>query len=94
MIVYLKSTLDAIEDLKSNNTEVRLDKLEIEIDRIDTAVTNKMKMVQESFDDMKERSVTEVPKEIVSSIQEVINDSAPGFAMESIREEIGRWGIL
>ena len=89
MIVYLKSTLDAIEDLKSNNTEVRLDKLEIEIDRIDTAVTNKMKMVQESFDDMKERSVTEVPKEIVSSIQEVINDSAPGLAVESIREEIG-----
>ena len=74
--------------------ESRLDKLEIEIDSIDTAVTNKMKMVQESFDDMKERSVTEVPKEIVSSIQEVINDSAPGFAMESIREEIGRWGIL
>ena len=89
MIVYLKSTLDAIEDLKSNNTEVRLDKLEIEIDRIDTAVTNKIKMVQESFDDMKERSVTEVPKEIVSSIQEVINDSAPGLAVESIREEIG-----
>ena len=45
--------------------ESRLDKLEIEIDSIDTAVTNKIKMVQESFDDMKERSVTEVPKEIV-----------------------------
>ena len=51
-----KLTLESFEDLKSNSTEVwrclmkdekRLDRLETEIDRVDIAVTEKMKMIQE-----------------------------------------------
>ena len=48
----------------------------------------KVQNIQEWFEDIRERSVPEVPTEIVSSLQEVINDSAPGIAVESIRGEM------
>ena len=35
-----------------------------------------------------ERSITEVPVELVSSLQEIINDSASGIAVESIHGEM------
>ena len=48
----------------------------------------KVQNIQEWFEDIRERSVPEVPTEIVSSLQEVINDSAPGIEVESIRGEM------
>ena len=44
--------------------------------------------IQEWFEDIRERSVPKVPAEIISSLQEVINDSAPGVAVESILGEM------
>ena len=48
----------------------------------------KVQNIQEWFEDIRERSVPEVSTEIVSSLQEVINDSAPGIEVESIRGEM------
>ena len=92
-----KLAMESIEDLKSNSSEVwrrlmkdekRLDRLETEIDRVETKFNDKMSTVQEWFVDLTARPISEVPREIINSIQEVINDSAPGIAVESIREEM------
>ena len=42
----------------------------------------------EWFVDITNRSNPEIPREIVNSIQEVINDSSPGMAVDSIRNEV------
>ena len=86
-----------IEDLKSNSSEVwqrlrsdeqRLDKLQSSLDKLDSKLDEKVEMIQEWFVDITTRATPEVPAEIVNSIQEVINDSAPGIAVSRMRAEI------
>ena len=95
-VVYTR-TLETLEDLKSNGDEVwrrlmtdesRLDRLDSEIERIELMVNDKMSMIHEWFADLTDRPISEVPREIINSIQEIINDSAPGLVVESMREEI------
>jgi len=94
--MYTRS-METLEDLKSNSDEVwrrlmkdenRLDRLDSEIERVETMVNDKMSIVQEWFADLTDRPISEVPREIVNSIQEIINDSAPGLAIDSMREEV------
>ena len=40
--------------------------------------------IQDCYEDLREIFATEVPPEIVSTLQEVILDSAPGIAVESL----------
>ncbi len=68
--------------------ENRLDRLDSEVERVEMMVNDKMSMVQEWFADLTDRPISEVPREIVNSIQEIINDSAPGLAIDSMREEV------
>ena len=60
----------------------------MESKRTEAVVFEKIRYIQVWVDDIREKSIPEVPAEIISSLQEVINDSAPGIAVESIRGEM------
>ena len=86
-----------IEDLKSNCDEVwqrlmsdekRFIKLESSIEKLNVKIDDNMEIVQEWFVDISARATSDVPAEIVNSIQEVIKDSAPGAAVERMREDL------
>ena len=62
-----------------------MDNIESEIKRVESKTSEKFQNIQEWFEDI---PIPEVPVEIISSLQEVINDSAPGIAVESIRGEM------
>ena len=93
-----RSMQEDIEALKSNSTEAwvrlksderRLDKLEDTVVRVEQKLDEKMEMVQDWFVELTTRATPDIPKEIVDSIQEVINDSSSGSAVHRMREEIG-----
>ncbi len=93
-----RSMQEDLEVLKSNSNEVwvrlksderRLDKLEDTVVRVEQKLDERMEMVQDWFVELTTRATPDVPKEIVDSIQEVINDSSSGIAMHRMREEIG-----
>ena len=68
--------------------EVRLDNLDKIISRVESKVAENLETVQEWFVDLASRSSTEIPREIINSIQDVINDSSPGIAVDRMRDEI------
>ena len=91
------STKNAIQELiisnseviqRLDNSETRLDIVESEIKRVESNTKEKVQNIQEWFKDIRVRSVPEVLAEIISTLQEVINDSAPGAAVESICGEV------
>ena len=82
-----KALMGDVEDLKSNSDEV-WQRLESSIDKLDFKLDEKMELIQEWFMDITARPTPEVPVEIVNSIQEVIKDSAPGAAVDRMREEL------
>ena len=47
-----------------------------------------LETVQEWFVDLTAESSTEIPREIINSIQDVINDSSPGLAVDRMRDEL------
>ena len=78
---------DLRNSLKSNSSEVwnrlktdelRLDNLDGIISRVESKVAENLETVQEWFVDLTSRSSTEIPREIINSIQNVINDSSLG----------------
>ena len=75
-----KDTLEKIDQ--------RCSYLEIGLDNVRKDMNDKFSTFQQWFDDMRHQSDAPVPREIVNSIQEVINDSAPGLAVESMRGEV------
>ena len=87
-----------IEVLKSNSTEVwqRLRTDEIRMDNIDRSISSledkvkeNLETVNEWFADLVARlSQSKIPREIVNSLQEIINDSSPGVAVDRMRNEI------
>ena len=86
-----------IEALKSNNSEVwnrlktderRMNKLDRSIFTVENRVKENLETVSEWFADLTARSSPEIPREIVNSIQEIINDSSPGVAVDKMRDEI------
>ena len=89
-----------VESLKSNSSEVwqrlktdevRLNNLDKIISKVKSKVADNLEIVQEWFVDLTSRSSQEIPREIINSIQDVINDSSPGIAVDRIRDEI--WEI-
>ena len=90
----LTKDLDTIRDV-SSTTKTRLDRveqkccgIERDLNGLDKVVQEKFSKVQQWIDDLSPQIDTPVPREIVDSIQEVINDSAPGLAVESMRSEV------
>ena len=89
-----KKDLDAIRNV-SSTTKTRLDKVEYgchgiekDLNSLDKVVHDKFSKVQQWIDDLSPQIDTPVSREIVNSLQEVINDSAPGLAVESMRSEV------
>ena len=80
MVQEIKQTLD--------DHASRIDEIESEARRFKAKTNQKIQNIQEWIEEIKEKSVPEVPPEITSSLQEVINDSAPVLAVESMREEM------
>ena len=84
---FYKELQGDIEALKSNSSEVwhrlktderRMDHLDRCISTVEDHVKENHETVSEWFADLTARSSPEIPREIVNSIQEVINDSSPG----------------
>ena len=59
------------------------------VTRVDTKVNGNFERVNEWFANLVARpSQTEIPREIVNSLREIINDSSPGVAVNRMRDEI------
>ncbi len=66
----------------------RFVRLETSVHKLDAKLDEKMEMVQDWFVHISDQVHTEVPVEMVNSIQEVIADSSPGLAVNRMREEL------
>ena len=89
--------LQAVNHLEDNFFEVfqrldtermRVDNLDTIISRVEKKVSENLEMVQEWFVDLTARPSGEIPREIINSIQDVINDSSPGLAVDRLRGEV------
>ena len=58
------------------------------ISRLGSKVDDNLETVQEWFVHLTTQPSTEIPREIVESLQDVINDNAPGRAVDKIRDEL------
>ena len=67
---------------------VRMDNLDRIISRVESKVAKNLETVQDWFKDLTAQPSVEIPKEVVNSLQDVINDSAPGIAVDRLRDEI------
>ena len=67
---------------------IRMDNLDEIISRLGSKVDDNLETVQEWFVHLTTQPTTEVPREIVESLQDVINDNAPGRAVDKIRDEL------
>ena len=92
-----KELQENIEDLKSNSSEVwqrlgmderRLDVLDKAVYTVEYNVEKNLETVREWFVDLTTQFSSEIPREIVNSIQEVINDSSPRIAVDRMRNEL------
>ena len=66
----------------------RFDRLETSVQGLDIKLDEKVEMIQDWFVHISTQVHTEVPTELVNSIQEVIADSSPGLAVNRMREEL------
>ena len=67
---------------------LRMDNLDRTISRVENKVAENLETVQDWFIDLRAQPSTEIPREILESLQEVINDSAPGIAVDRLRDEV------
>ena len=67
---------------------MRLDNLDKIISRVENKVAENLEIVQEWFVDLTAHPSAEIPREIINSIQDVINDSSPGLAVDRLRDKI------
>ena len=86
---------ESIKDLTLNTSEIwqllasdehRISNLESMMVKVEDLLAKKMYMIQEWFEDITTKASLEIPREIVNSIQEVINGSGLGIAVDSIRD--------
>ena len=73
------ATKKGVQELIIGNCE-----LSQRVDIHKSRLNNLSSVIQDCYEDLREISITEVPPEIVSTLQEVILDSAPGIAVESL----------
>ena len=92
-----RELLQEVDSLKCSYTEIsqrldtdglRLDNFDRIISRVESKVAENLETVQDWFIDLTAQPSAEIPKEIVNSLQDVINDSAPGIAVDRLRDEI------
>ena len=67
---------------------IQMNNLDKIISRLENKVDDNLETVQDWFVHLTAQSSTEVPREIVETLQDVINDSAPGRAVDKIRDEL------
>ena len=67
---------------------LRMDNLDKIISRLENKVDDNLKNVQDWFVHLTTQPTTEVPREIVETLQDVINDSAPARAVDRMRDEL------
>ena len=67
---------------------VRMDNMDEIISRLGSKVDDNMETVQEWFVHLTTQPSTEIPREIVESLQDVINDNAPGRTVDRLRDEL------
>ena len=67
---------------------IRMDNLDEIISRLGNKVDDNLETVQEWFVHLTTQPSTEIPREIVEPLQDVINDNAPGRAVDKIRDEL------
>ena len=67
---------------------IRMDNLDKIISRLENKVDDNLETVQDWFIHLTAQPSTEVPREIVETLQDVINDSAPGIAVDRLRNEL------
>ena len=67
---------------------IRMDNMDEIISRLGSKVDDNLETVQEWFVHLTTQPSTEIPREIVESLQDVINDNAPGRAVDKIRNEL------
>ena len=87
-----------VESLKTNSEETwerlkideaRMNNLDRFLARVDDKVNENFKTVNEWVADLTVRpGQTEIPREIVDSLREIINDSSPGAEVNRMRNEI------
>ena len=92
-----KKLEEDVEVLKSNTTEVwhrlktdeqRLDRMDANLCKFKEQLEEKIEMVQNWFIHATSKPNEEIPREIVDSLLNIINDSSPGLAVESMRCDI------
>ena len=92
-----RELLEEMSSLKSSYNEIsqrldtdgiRMDNLDRIISRVESKVAENLETVQDWFIDLTAQPSAEIPKEIVNSLHDVINDSAPGIAVDRLRDEI------
>jgi len=74
--------------LRIDQQDARYSALDVAICTLRTAINDRFNQVETWFNDIRTMNSPEVPREIVDSIQEVILDSAPGIAGETMRNEV------
>jgi hypothetical protein len=88
---------DKIGILENSNSKIwerldledqKFDRLEARVHNLDTKLDEKVELIQEWFVHISAQVHTDVPAELVNSIQEVIADSSPGLAVNRMREEL------
>ena len=65
-----------------------MDKLDRSISTVEDRVKENLETVSKWFADLTARPSPEIPREIMNSLQEIINDSSPGVAIDRMRNEI------
>ena len=83
----LDKTLNEIKS-RIDQQDTRYSTLDVAICTLRTAINDRVNQVETWFNDIRAMNSSDVPKEIVDSIQEVILDSAPGIAVETMRNEV------
>ena len=66
----------------------RLDKNNSEIKKVESSTMERVQVIQDWFEDIREKSAAEVPAKIVKSLQEIISDSATGIVVEPFHGEL------
>ena len=86
VVILQSSNSKAWERLELDNQ--RMDRLESSVTGLDIKLDEKVEMIQEWFVHLSSQVPTDVPAEIINSIQEVIADTSPGLAVNRMRVEL------
>ena len=94
----LEEIRENTEDLKSNTNDVwerlktdesRMIKIESKMERLESSLEDNLQRIQDCFIEISSKTPSpDIPRDIIDSLKNVINDSSPGIAVECMRAEI------